>query len=326
MNGPGRHLGLDGFIEYLTAGVPIEHLVPGEPRVTLFVDPATPSIGLRIPAGPQETFAELGLEQVKVRSVTRAAGRMAEVIITSEGLFQLGYPLLCAIADRVQLQSMRTDEAITDAIRVLGHLIRQEGAMSSQQEAGLIGELSILRGLATVAGPAAALAMWRPGHAEHDFDLTGVDVEVKTSTAERRSHWVSSLTQLMPTGSRDLWLISLQLTEAGGDGILLPELIDNIEAGLPASGREDYRRRLAAAGWSDSRARPTSRWRLRTAPSAYLVADDFPRITPNTLDQALLDIAALRAVRYQIDLTERASSTPPALLADVLAAITLEMS
>ncbi|WP_196279515.1 PD-(D/E)XK motif protein [Catellatospora vulcania] len=325
MNGSGRHLGLDGFTDYLTAGVPIEHLVPGEPRITLFVDPATPSIGLRIPARPHETFTALGLDQVKVRSVTRAAGQMVEVIITSENLFQLGYSLLCAIADRVQLQSMRTDEAIVDAVRVLGHLIRQDGAMSPQQEAGLIGELLILEGLTKVAGPVAALTMWRPGYAEHDFDVTGVDVEVKTSTAERRSHWVSSLTQLMPTGSRDLWLISLQLTEAGGDGILLPELIGQIEAALPASGREGYRRRLAAAGWRDSRARPTGRWRLRTVPSAYLVADNFPRITPNTVHQAHLDIAALRAVRYQIDLTERASSTPPTLLADALAAITLEM-
>ncbi len=135
-----------------------------------------------------------------------SGSRHVQLEVKDPDLFTDAYPVLCAVADRVQLDGQTIGTAISSTLRQLGHLLRAEDALSREAETGLVGELALLTGMIGVYGPADAVKTWRGGHGEeHDFGLPGVDLEVKTTISERRVHWVSSLTQLVPTGDRPLF-------------------------------------------------------------------------------------------------------------------------
>ncbi|WP_406051339.1 PD-(D/E)XK motif protein [Kribbella sp. NBC_00889] len=303
----------------------MEHPIAGQPLVSLFIDPNRSEIGLRAPAGPGEEPHDTGLEHVFVRAVHRPEGRHLEVVVADQQLFVDSYAVLCAVADRIQLQGLNLTRALADTLRVLGRLLQRSESLTTEAELGLLGEVLLLLGLERGGVDVAeALAGWRgPAGEEHDFGLRGIDIEVKTTNAERRSHWISSLTQLVPTDSRPLWLVSHQLTKAGpDDGFLLSDLI---QAGRDATGTAAARDRLELclhqAGWRDVYVRTCrNRWRQRTDSIALAITDDFPRITPSLLNSAGVDLMHLPEVRYRVDLTGRGLEQPvPHFLAAALA-------
>lgn len=318
----GRHLSVDDFSHYVRTGVPIEHPIPGAPRILLFTDPQRARIGLRGPAVAHETPPVGELENLTVCAVHHDGQRMIEVAVTDPTIFTDAYPLLCAVADRVQLDGHPLTRALAETVRRLGHLLRREDSLPIEVEAGLLGELVVVAGLARTAGTVAALEAWRthPGE-EHDFGLPRLDVEVKATTSERRTHWISSLTQLVPTGQRSLWLVSVQITRAGADGTTLGELIRRVRDLFAAAGDPDpFDARLRSAGWRDSyNVHAQQRWRLRTPPAGFAVIPGFPHLTPDLLTAAGIDSTHITDVEYRLDLTGRHQDVCPDDLARVLA-------
>ncbi|MFD2474736.1 PD-(D/E)XK motif protein [Amycolatopsis silviterrae] len=310
-----RHLDVAGFERCLAAGVPVEFPVEGRPRAAVFIDPATPAIGIRVPDDGSRPAA--GLEHLLVRTIHRDDARWTEVLITRAELFLDGYPLLCSILDRIQLQRLSTAVAVTDTLRILGSLLRRVDSLSLETELGLIGELVVLRSLNSSVGVGDAVEAWcGPAAEEHDFALPGLDLEVKTTQGERRAHWISSLHQLDTSPGRPLWMLSVQVTRTGpGAGTTLVDRIDAVRAEIgEGTLRETFNAKLRQVGWHDALA-PTmrTRWRLRSVPGAYLVDDAFPRLTPSTLTG--IDMARVPDVRYRIDLSglESATSIPDIL-------------
>jgi hypothetical protein len=307
MSDPGdRHLRGTSFASYLRTALPIEHPIAGTPRLVLFIDPDRTRIGLRGPAAADEVPSPTGLENLTVRLVYREQQRMIEVAVTDPRVFVDSYPLLCAVADRVQLQKQPITSAVTQTVRRLGHLLRPGQKLPQHVETGLTGELCVVIGLARTVGCDAALQAWHGmASEEHDFTCAGNDLEVKTTTSDRRVHWISSLTQLVPSPGRPLWLVSLQVTDAGTDGTTLAELIARARAVFDAGGGDldGLDDRLRAAGWRDSYAeRPMRRWHLRSRPAVFAVASDLPRLTPDMLGSAVIDTARISEVRYRLDL------------------------
>ncbi|GAA3118898.1 hypothetical protein GCM10010466_07230 [Planomonospora alba] len=305
MTNPDRHLSADSFEEFVRQAVPIEHPIPGDPRLTLFIDPKRQEIGLRMQAAPDTTASETRLEHVRLRSVQRKAGRSLEVVVTDPRLFAEAYPVLCAVADRVQLQGLTLGIALDDTLRILGRLLERVETLSVEKELGLFGEILLFLGLSRQLGPAEALEAWRgPGREEHDFGVEGYDIEVKTTAAERRSHWIGSLTQLLPNRDRTLWLVSHQLTRAeASDGSTLPALVE-IARHRVGDLRPVLNRKLHAAGWHDHYADTCrTRWRRRTRSMAFAVVDDFPCLTPPKLQG--VSLTRIPDVRYRIDLTDQ---------------------
>ncbi|MDO3704074.1 PD-(D/E)XK motif protein [Micromonospora sp. C28SCA-DRY-2] len=322
-----RHLSTDSFAAYLRSPVPIDHPIPGSPRIVLFVDPHTRRVGLRGPGTPHEA-PPAGLENLTVRAVHHDGQRMIEIAVTDPRLFTDAYPLLCAVADRVQLDQQTMTAALTETLRRLGHLLQAEDVLSQEKETGLVGELLILAGLTHTLGPDTALASWRGGQAEeHDFGLPDHDIEVKTTVSEHRAHWISSLTQMVETGDRPLWLLSLQITSAGSAGRTLPDLITGVRALLPSTAqRTGFDDRLRSSGWRDRYAATCQRrWRLRTPPLAFRVTESFPRLTPRLLTDAGVDGTHVTDVRYRLDLTGRAGDRAPQIITDVLTRGQLEL-
>ncbi len=318
----GRHLTVESFERCLRSSVPVEHPIRGQPPITLFIDPNRAEIGLRVPAVTSDRPFETERENVRVRAVHRPEGRFMEVVIDDPQLFTGAYPVLCAVADRVQIDDLGLASALASTIRLLDQLLRRDTGLTLEREIGLLGELLILRSLCDRLEVADAVAAWRSGEAEeHDFSAYGIDIEVKTTSSERRAHWIASLTQLVPTGNRPLWLVSHQVTRAGaGEGRSLRDLVADVRAVVgEGETRDSLERRLTTAGWADACERTIrDRW-LRRAPSlAFPVRADFPRLTPALLSDSGLSLVRISDVRYRIDLT----GLPPATqLPDVLVSI-----
>jgi hypothetical protein len=299
------------------------HPIDGEPPLTLTIDPALPSITLRGPLLTDEAPPRIKLEHIDVRPWSRDRTQL-QVAVTESTLFVDAYPILCAIADRAQLDGRGFATAVTETVRTLARLLERGRSLSRERELGLHGELLVLLGACRRFGPATAVASWRGPHSEeHDFAIDGLDVEVKTTSSERRAHWIDSLTQLQPTRPTELWLVSHQLTEAGpGKGWHLGELVDTVRQAVKGSGATaDLDQRLAAAGWADPFAELcVTRWRRRTASLAYLVAGDFPRLTAAQLEIAHLEHGRVTDVTYRVDLTNQPAGAPtPEAVAEIIA-------
>jgi hypothetical protein len=281
--------------------------ISGAPRLTFFIDPARPAIGIRLPKHGGETAPETDLENLHISELFGDDGRHFEVSVTRQELFLDAYPVLLAISDRLQLDKQSLAAALTNTVRILGHLLERRGALSAEKELGLYGELLLLIGLIRQVGSTEAMEAWRgPDREEHDFGLRGIDLEVKTTASERRAHWIGSLTQLSPVESRPLWLVSYQLTRAGpDDGRTLPSLISHLRDRLAdTADRQAFERNLQNAGWHDSyETTCRKRWRNRSAPIPFAVVDGFPRLTRDLFAGTSVDLAYVTDVQYRLDLS-----------------------
>jgi hypothetical protein len=306
-----RHLSPQGLAEYIAANVPTLLSLKGSPPVTMFIDPPKGRLGLRTPLA-SDTAPASPLENLRVAIVNADGTRQLEIAATDRELFADVYGMLCAVADRIQLDGMPVLEAYAATLRTWARLLARRRRLSDDQEVGLFGELVLVKSLIDAAGAEEGLASWRgPEAEEHDFGLSDFDLEVKTTTGERRRHWITSLTQLVPTPSRSLLFVSIQLTRAGsGHGSTLTELIDNTRAliGDPIL-IERFYATLEHLRWDDQqRDLYHQRWQLRSAPVVLLVDEAFPAVTP----QSLLDLGIAKGdvtdVRYQIDVTGRSAA------------------
>lgn len=231
------------------------------------------------------------------------------------------YPLLCAIADVLQIGKLDVRQAVGDVLDSFHQLLAHRTLLSEDQQTGLFGELIVLRHLVRTMSPSAAVAGWRgPASEEHDFDVGGMDLEVKSTTLETRQHWVSSLRQLSQTIGRPLWFASVQLTAAGAGGRSLPELVSKIETSLtdPAT-LAIFRRKLEDGKWrSDLGHLYSRRLRLRSVPAIHSVDASFPALTPDALTSSGVDQSRLLKVRYMIDVSSLKQLEPsPTILADI---------
>lgn len=308
-----RHLTRDGLAHYLAAGAPAVIKIDGAPVLYLVIEPALQRLALRTPL-PRHNVPDLTTYR-HVSAVTIHWNDRPWFELRVEGRMLLdAYPVLCSIADRVQVHHADVGPAVADALASLRELLSSYGRLSEEQETGLFGELLVLRSFVRDGSVPDPIRAWRgSAHEEHDFDIGADDVEVKSTTSENRHHWIGDLNQLKPTLDRRLWLVSIQLTGAGASGHSLPELIDAIRAIVPADpSAHELRRKLDAAGWRDETAPLyTRRLRLRCPPAVFEVSPTFPALTPTALAAAGVDYGRFLRVTYMINLDGLTAATSP---------------
>lgn len=200
--------------------------------------------------------------------------------------------------------------AVNAAVENLRQLLAARTRLSEEQQRGLFGELLLLEHLLQEHG-VTALSWWLGPEAEqHDFALPSFDMEVKTTTAERRRHAISGVDQLLPNPNRPLWLLSIQITRAGGAaGRSLAELVARVRELVP--GDERLRRALQDTGWRDEDADLyTRRYILRSAPAAYEVDDDFPALTGERIRSVVPHADLISDIVYRIDVSDRRAGVP----------------
>ena len=315
----GRHLTTSALLQHWGSGVPMIIPITGTPALRLRIDPARARLTLRVPLpvgaeAPVNARAHIAVETLIERDV-----HYVEISTTDERLVVDGYAMLMAVADRVQLDGFDPVAALEQTLATWQSILAMRVRMSLQAEIGLVGELLVVQ--AVFSHRAAGADAWRGGLSEeHDFGFSDADVEVKTTSAEKRHHWIHGLTQLVQTGETPLWLLSVQITRGGhAQGQALPGLIDDVLARATGSDRNRIEQNLTAAGWHEAqRDLFHERWRLRSAPLALRVDHAFPRLTPALLTAAGIDTAPLRQVAYEVDLTGRTPSPGPPTTVSVI--------
>ena len=299
-----RHLATQILLEHVAAGIEIAYPFPGTPAVVLRIEGAVPRLTLRIESDDPAPVALNTLQHVRVSSISTEETQFLTVAVSGSELVLDGHAMLCAIADRVQLEHRRPGEAIVETVTQWRSVLAARSRMSNEGEIGLFGELLALESLHAAIGSAAVDAWRGTENEEHDFGLNEIDVEIKTTAGERRTHWISGVRQLLPSVDRPLALVSVQVTRGGMTGRTLAELVDALRSAVDDVTQFDAK--LARIGWEDAAADLyIERWALRSHPAAFEISGDFPRLTPALLSTLPVDDESLVDVRYRIDLDGR---------------------
>ncbi|HLW80185.1 MAG TPA: PD-(D/E)XK motif protein [Terriglobia bacterium] len=319
-----RHLTPAALEEYLTARPTSTVRIPGDPEAWLVFGPGrSGGMALRIAWDGTEVPDLSAYEHLSAAVVRTGQQAWAELGIDDADVARRAFPVIQMIIDRVQLEHASFDGAVVKTLEDFRELLVGAPRLAADREVGIAGELRVLDHLMTTLGTREAIEAWRgPSREEHDFDLGVGDVEVKTTLAETRTHWIGSLTQLEPLPGRRLWLLSIQLTTGQTDAPTLPDMIAALCARLSESERMAFEARLRHAGWHDSyHATARRRFQLRSAPLLLAVDAEFPALTRARVAAGGMPLERLRELAYLIDVTGMmsAEASPPPALAGLLA-------
>jgi hypothetical protein len=299
-----RHIGLAVIERYFAQALDGVLSIPGKPPTRMVVAPSRAQLAVRVPAEDAApdvaSFTNLSLDLVDDEGVT-----WHQLSVRIEGNLGEVYDMLCSIVDRIQISGASFPAAVDEALESLAEILAKRRRLSDEQELGLAGELLTFMALTHEHGVALALSSWvGPQGEEHDFALPSGDLEVKVTLGERRQHWISSVTQLVPTPARDLYLVSIQLTAAGAaEGWSLPDLVAQVRA-LSTQEPNPVDTVLARTNYRALDADLySSRWALRSDPQFFLVDDEFPAISQSLLSKSVPSSQRIMDVRYRIDLT-----------------------
>lgn len=216
------------------------------------------------------------------------------------------YQVLAAITEMLE-GGLKFHDAVPVGLRAFKELIARRPSLSEEKQIGLYGELLVLEHGLGVDSEQTLDAWLGPAQAPHDFVFAQFDAEVKSTRGQVRQHTIGSLAQLEPSLNRLLYLVSIQIKEAGAaqQGRTLGRLIADLRAAIPTARQRVFTEKLAAAGWRDSDADlyPV-KWVLWSTARAYLVDDEFPALTPSGVAAAVQKADLISDVRYRVDVTQ----------------------
>lgn len=296
--------------EYFRLGASTAFVLLQSPQVIMRIDPTNEAIELMLPArGADPKVTDF--ERLDIRRFMQDHNEWFKLVIDASQMHYEAYSLVESIVDQIG-SGASFRHAVSEALFNFKELLIRRRKLTEEKEIGLIGELLVLRHAIEKVGEENALTAWLgPLAEEHDFAFVDYDAEVKTTKSESRIHLIGSETQLEPSPGRPLFLISIQVTLAGGaaTGFTLPSLISEIEQCLN-TGLRAFLMSLERLGWnkedSDLYQR---RYQLRTAPSAYSVDELFPAITPRRLDRVVPKRANILGVNYRVNVSDLECAT-----------------
>lgn len=101
--------------------------------------------------------------------------------------------------------------------------------LSKHEEIGLLGELITLSKLVKYGGVDTIHSWGGPLDWLHDFESEKIDLEIKTTTKQPDTVFISKISQVAPMeGSKELHLIIIGLEK--GDAFNLPEMVDQVKS------------------------------------------------------------------------------------------------
>jgi hypothetical protein len=311
MSEPLSELNPDTLDRYFRSGAITTHVVSDSPEAVVRIDGAGQKISLLTPnTGMVQDTAVM--RRVSTGLETRNGSEWARITIDARNMHTEAYGLMLSV-----VQAMRggaTFAAATSAAMTnMKALLAAKPQIPEAKQIGLVGELLLFRALLDGFDERSVIDWWLgPLAEERDYAFPAFDAEVKTTVSELRSHVINGADQLEPSPGRQLWLVSIQITRAGGDpnGFTLPSLVQQIRERLSTT-RDRFVTYLASEGWDDDDAAmyPTA-YILRSTPAAYLVDDDFPAVTRSRLDSVVPHSDLVSAVTYRVDVSSRTPGDP----------------
>jgi len=124
--------------------------------------------------------------------------------------------------------------------------------LSKQEQIGLLGELFTLSKLLKFSSSNLVEKWGGPLDWLHDFESNKLDLEIKTTTTQPDSVYISKISQVAPMeGAKQLHLIIIGLEE--GDDVNLPRMVELIRSQLAnTSGINQFEKVLYGSGYRDS--------------------------------------------------------------------------
>lgn len=314
-----RDLSPETVGDYFTAGVEAAFTLSASTNSILEIDPVHQELRLISPAlGGEPDLAAYEHISVERISLIGKQGDWFRLTVDAAYMHYEAYVLLVSIVDQLE-SGASFRHAVSESLAALKGLLSSRRRMSDEKEAGLLGELLVLRHAIDRLGEDQAMQAWLGPYAEeHDFGFEDFDVEVKTTRSESRTHVIGTESQLQPAPGRPLFLLSVQVTLAGAseDGFSLPEIIASVRERIDRV-RRIFDAALQGLGWAEEAADLyKTRVQIRSAPRAYLVNSQFPAITASRLDQVVPQRTLVSAVSYRVDVSHLNFMVPPAPLED----------
>ena len=291
---------------YLDAGQSVVfRLSQGQGREVVYqADGRTRSVDLVVELQRGEQCPPSPSPVIEVTEVSYRGHRAARVRSCVPDLIADFHDLVSSLASRIIRYGYALAEALGATIRSWHRLIDAR-RMQESNRIGLLGELLVLAKAAEAFGWSTAVSSWAgPTSEVHDFALPEFDVEVKTTSSERRRHRVNGIGQFSPKPDRVLWCVSIQVVRGGDAGRSLTQSAESClvqaraESVLVEASLGDA---LTMAGLSefDDAARE-EKWLLRSTPM-MLHSFAVPRIDESAIVPELRD--RVSAVSYDVDLT-----------------------
>lgn len=296
---------------YFRSSTVTTHAIGESPEILVRIDAPAQKISLLTPhTGIVQNTASL--KRVSTGHELRDGQSWARFTVDARNMYTEAYGLMLSVAQAIA--GGATFAAATSAAMTnMRTLLAAKPRISEQKQVGLVGELLLLRALLGAHDEYAVIDWWLgPLAEERDFAFPAFDAEVKTTLGEVRSHVIHGAGQLDPSPGRSLWLVSIQITRAGGDpdGVTLPDLVRTTRDRLTST-RDRFVSQLAGEGWDDDDAAMyPAAYVVRTTPEAYLVDEDFPAITPSRLRTVVPHSDLVSGVTYRVDLSSRTPGDP----------------
>lgn len=252
-------------------------------------------------------------QSISLRLSRGGNGKQILVLATeSLELRRYFYDFAIEVLELTQRKSMSACDAVDEAWQRWGQLIEQQSVLTRERQVGLIGELQVLERLSGTRGWSYAIDAWhQTARAEHDFCLELCDIEVKTTTADRRVHTIGSIDQLLPSPDRPLYLLSNQLAPApklAANSFSLASMVESLFKVLNAEEelQSALKERLQRAGWRQHHMTyyQTS-FVTRNLARLVPVDSSCPRIIPQILLDGLGTVSSrIESVMYSIDVSD----------------------
>ena len=311
MTTPTDQLSPDTLEKYFRSGTVTVHHVSDSPDVDVTIDGPGQKISVLTPRNGM-VLDTTSLRRVTTGVEVRNGHEWARFTLDARGMYAEAYGLVISV-----VQAMRggaTFAAATSAAMTnMKALLAAKPRISEEKQIGLVGELLLFRSLLDTFDEYTVIDWWLgPLAEEHDYAFPAFDAEVKTTLGESRTHVIHGAGQLEPSPGRSLWLVSVQITRAGGNpnGVGLPGLIHEVRERLTGT-RDRFVSRLSSEGWDDDDAAmyPTA-YVLRSTPAAYLVDDDFPAVTRERLRSVVPHCDLVSDVTYRVNVSGRTAGSP----------------
>jgi hypothetical protein len=272
--------------DYIESGVPGICVVRAKPRVALFIDAGGARFGAYVELIGDTSLPPSPLLEITVALVRVEGAPHLEVATSTRSLYRDFYLLLGELIGAVVHDGAEPVAALLAALDRWQNLLRMTALLSEERQIGLFGELWLLERLLPYRGAAALDAWVGPAGQPHDFRFGNTEIEVKTTSSNRRTHTINGLAQLMPSQDCSLFLLSLHMTAAGAGGRTLAELVDGLDSTVSRfdGGRLRLKSLLDATGFRAVDA-PHYRTRRRIGGQPRLIAVEAgcPRLTRHAL-------------------------------------------
>jgi hypothetical protein len=307
-NKPNSPFYWENFKEnYLDGSAPSIVRILDEPRIEIITQPDRTRVSLRILTNEVPVVVPVP-RAIEAQYLSTEGKKFFEVSTSVRQLHRPFFFLMLAI--REQLSSSRTTAAgaLAYALGEYRQLLAMDDTLSAERLLGLFGELWTLKQLIAHNGAVFVRSWLGPVPLIHDFRFGSIELEVKTTKANIRSHRINGAAQLMPSPGCDLYMISIQAQETGpGGGASVPELVQEIAMGLatyPPYGT-DFESRLRSVGYvQEHEMHYDARFILRTPPVAILIDSSFPRITIDQVNSINPEVASrISGLEYTLDVS-----------------------